>query len=124
VENNYLKYNISASILKKETGQALIEAVILISVIFVGTFFLIAVFYNQIISMAADELLETYFFCQIQKKQNCRSDLNNNLQYLRLYKIQIFENNYPPNYQISLSATTHYNYEIYKKRALQFEIKF
>lgn len=114
VGNNPIKI-----VLKKENGQAMAEALILTSAIFIGTLFLLAIFFNQIISMAIDDSLETYFFCQIQKIKTCRIDLATDLKKLGLNHIQIFENNQPSDYyEIKLIANTSYNYEVYKKRIL------
>jgi hypothetical protein len=110
-------------IIVNNKGQALAEALMLSTFIFVGTFFLLAVFLNQITSIATDDALENYFFCHLQKKSTCRSDLNNSLNQLRLRNISITENIYPPNFEITLHANTSTKYEIYKKRKMQFEHK-
>lgn len=108
-------------VLKKQNGQAFIEAMALTPIIALGTFFLLAVFFNQLVSIAIDDAIETYFFCQIQKQKNCMSELNQNLKLLRLSRIQLREKNNPPLYEIMLSADTSYKYEIRRKRKMVFD---
>ncbi len=106
--------------LLSEKGQAMAEAMILSSVIFLGSFFLLAVFFNQIIAIVVDDSLEDYFFCQIQKKQSCKDHLQTQLKILRLQNIQLTELSLPPDFEITLTAQTSYNYEIHKQRKLHF----
>jgi hypothetical protein len=107
--------------LQNQRGQAIAEAVLMSSLILTGTFFLLAVFMNQILSIAIDDALETYFYCQIQKKETCKNTLNTDLNTLYLKNIRLSEKNYPPYFEITLTAQTSFNYEFSKKRQLNFD---
>lgn len=114
---------IPSKILNNNKGQALIEAVAISSVFLVGLVFLVAVFYNQMVFIAVDDAIETYFFCHIQKKQLCRSQLEARLRQLKINSIQIDESNNDKNFELTINAETNYNYEFHKKRQLYFDFK-
>lgn len=106
--------------LKNQNGQAMAEAVILSALIMAGSLFLTAVFLNQMVSIAVDDAIETYFFCHIQKQPNCKNNFVINLKKLRLDQIQIVEKNIPPNYEIKLTANTSLKYELLRSRKMFF----
>ena len=107
--------------IENQRGQAMVEAVLMSSLILVSTFFLLAIFLNQIFSIAVDDALETYFYCQIQKKENCKKMLSDDLHSLRLKNIRLTETVQPPYFEINLHAETSYNYEFSKKRRLKYD---
>ncbi len=109
------------SLLKNNKGQALVEATMLATVFCSGLFFILAVFHTQIVSIAIDDAIETYFFCQIQKNKFCKSSLENTLNNLKLKKIKTHEVILNTTYEITVEADTNYYYQIYKKRQLQFD---
>lgn len=107
--------------LENNKGQALIEATVLTTVFCSGLFFVLAVFHTQIVSIAVDDAIETYLFCQIQKNKFCKSSLEETLNNLKLKKIKTHEVNLNPIYEITVEADSNYHYKIYKKRQLQFD---
>ncbi len=107
--------------IENQRGQAMVEAVLMSSLILVSTFFLLAIFLNQIFSIAVDDALETYFYCQIQKKDNCKKMLSDDLHSLKLQNIRLTETVRPPHFEINLHAETSYNYEFSKKRKLEYD---
>ncbi len=107
--------------IENQRGQAMVEAVLMSSLILVSIFFLLAIFLNQIFSIAIDDALETYFYCQVQKKDNCKKMLSDDLHSLRLQNIHLTETVRPPHFEINLHAKTSYNYEFSKKRTLEYD---
>ncbi len=110
-------------VLQNNKGQALVEATMLATVFCSGLFFVLAVFHTQIVSIAVDDAIETYFFCQIQQNKFCKSSLEVTLNNLKLKKIKTHEVIINPNYEITIEADTNYHYQIYKKRQLQFDLQ-
>lgn len=107
--------------LQVNSGQALPEALMLSIVVVTGSFCILAIIFNQIISIAVDDAIETYFYCQIQNNTNCIETLNSQLEFLHLKNIHLSENNHPPEYSILLRAETSYRYELHKQRQLHYE---
>lgn len=108
---------------KNNKGQALVEATVLTTVFCSGLFFVLAVFHTQIVSIAVDDAIETYFFCQIQKNKFCKNSLEDTLNNLKLKKIKTHEVILNTTYEITVEADTNYLYQIYKKRQLQFDLQ-
>lgn len=109
------------SCLQNNKGQALIEATVLTTVFCSGLFFVLAVFHTQMVSIAVDDAIETYFFCQIQKNKFCKKSLEDTLNNLKLKKIKTHEDILNTTYEITVEADTNYRYQINKTRRLQFD---
>lgn len=107
--------------LQNNKGQALVEAIFLTTVFCSGLFFVLAVFHTQMVSIAVDDAIETYFFCQIQKNKFCKNSLDNTLNNLKLKKIKTHEDILNTTYEITVEADTNYRYQINKTRRLQFD---
>jgi hypothetical protein len=112
---------LAAHFLQNEKGQAMAEALMMSLFILTGSTFLLAVFINQMISIAVDDAMETYFFCQIQKKTQCYFQLDQNLNELHLVHIEISEKLSPPRYELQVRAKTQMKYKIDKRRQLFFD---
>lgn len=109
-------------ILKNNKGQALIETVFMACIFCSGLFFVLAVFQSQIISMAMDDAIETYFFCQLERKQFCKNDLEEHLRQIKLINFKTHEVISNQDYEITVEANTNYHYEITKKRRLRIDL--
>ncbi len=105
--------------IQQKNGQALLEALAVLGLVLPCTLFLLLMFLNQMVSIAIDDAMETYFFCQLQKRNSCISELKTDLQNLRLRQIQIVRHQEnKPRYLLEIKALTSYNFAIHFERKL------
>ncbi|MFA9214687.1 MAG: hypothetical protein ACEQSR_12710 [Candidatus Methylacidiphilales bacterium] len=106
-------------ILQQKKGQALLEAIATLGLMLPCSLFLLLFFLNQMVSIAVDDAIETYFVCQLQNKNDCILKLKTDLQKLRLSQIQIVRHQEnKPRYLLEIKAITSYNFSIHFERKL------
>ncbi|MBC7741967.1 MAG: hypothetical protein H7061_07210 [Bdellovibrionaceae bacterium] len=102
-----------------QRGQALIEMLILSSIIIVAVIWTVRLGVLLHINIAVDEMIEITHLCEIQKKSDCQSQLEKNLRQLGLTKNSLIVANSNNQSRIWLNATTSLGQQFVKESELK-----
>jgi hypothetical protein len=100
------------------SGQALIEMLVLSSIAIVSVLLIVRLGFILQMNIAIDEMIETTHLCELQKKNNCRSELLQKLSNIGIIENSLVLSKTTDRSNLRLSADTSLGHTIFKESEL------
>lgn len=105
-----------------EKGQAMLEAIVILSITMAGLFLLLKKGLQIPLDFYVDELVERVLICEYQNQNHCKSSLYQKLHKLRFQNIQIRGESSENKKTIFVSALSPFGFKLHKESTLKLKL--